>query len=282
MKSLHIELLGTPKFSHVRAMPQKTKCLLAYLALMPGRGATREKIADLLWPYQKLEQPRHSLRNCLCEMKKVLAPEDRRVDHLMMVDFRSVRFTDAVTVDVDDFSRLVSSREEADLRLASELYRGEFLEGLDIASEPWVEWVTPLRAKFKEDVIRILLRLVKCESLANQHADAIATAQRVIAFDPLCEAGHRNLMRAYTRAGRKAEALRQFDECSRIVRREFGVTPSEKTQNLRQWVLADRRQRDLQTESVESLSLRVRQLEDVIRRLGSAPPPPVGSMEVRL
>jgi DNA-binding SARP family transcriptional activator len=55
-------------------IPRKARALLAYLAAQQGRTASRERLADMLWPYQGSEQARHSLRNCLLELRKALGP----------------------------------------------------------------------------------------------------------------------------------------------------------------------------------------------------------------
>src|SRR5436305_3627714 len=45
-------------------LPKKARALLAFLAAQNGEAVSRERLADLLWPYQGSEQGRHSLRNC--------------------------------------------------------------------------------------------------------------------------------------------------------------------------------------------------------------------------
>ena len=39
-------------------------------------------------------------------------------------------------------------------------------------------------------------------------------------------------MRAYARAGRRGEALRQYKSCAEILQRELGVAPDAETQAL--------------------------------------------------
>src|SRR6201994_5105643 len=53
-------------------VPKKARALLAFLAAQGGQAVSRERLADLLWPYQGSEQARHSLRNCLLELRKAL------------------------------------------------------------------------------------------------------------------------------------------------------------------------------------------------------------------
>ena len=44
---------------------KKARALLGYLAAHGGQAISRERLSDLLWPYQGSDQARHSLRNCL-------------------------------------------------------------------------------------------------------------------------------------------------------------------------------------------------------------------------
>src|SRR5262249_40929021 len=118
-------------------VPKKARALLAYLAAQGGQTVSRERLADLLWPYQGSEQARHSLRNCLLELRKALGPGAAR--HLV-TDFANCRVDDVV-VDLDRFERLSRSQHRSELQAAADLYRGELLADFDIASEPFQEWL---------------------------------------------------------------------------------------------------------------------------------------------
>jgi DNA-binding SARP family transcriptional activator len=121
--------------------PKKARALLAYLAAQEGEAVSRERLADLLWPYQGSEQARHSLRNCLLELRKSLGAS--AATHLV-ADFSNCRLQD-VLADLDYFERLARSQHLAELQAAADLYRGEFLADFDINSEPFQEWLAAER-----------------------------------------------------------------------------------------------------------------------------------------
>src|SRR5205814_9919022 len=73
-------------------IPKKARALLAFLAAQGGQAISRERLADLLWPYQASEQARHSLRNCLLELRKALG---RGTDAHLAADFANCRIQDA-------------------------------------------------------------------------------------------------------------------------------------------------------------------------------------------
>jgi DNA-binding SARP family transcriptional activator/TolB-like protein len=221
---LIIEIDGGP----LGKTPRKARALLAYLAAQAGRAVSRERLADLLWPYQGTEQARHSLRNCLLELRKALgAVAD---DHLV-TDFSTCR-VHAAEVDLDRFERLARSQQPDDLREAGELYRGEFLADFIIDSEPFQEWLAAERDRTLDLVCGVLQRLSAQQDAAGESEAAVQAARRLVVLDPLSEIGHRALIRAYMRAGRRPEALRQYRNCTEILKRELDVAPDPETQAL--------------------------------------------------
>ena len=209
-------------------VPKKARALLGYLAAQGGQAVSRERLADLLWPYQGSEQARHSLRNCLLELRKALGPSGAR--HLV-ADFANCRIQDAV-VDLDRFERLSRSRNRPELQAAAELYRGEFLADFDIDSEPFQEWLAAERDRTLALICDILQRLTAAQDAAGEADAAIQSGRRLVALDPLSEFGQRALMRAYAHAGRRGEALRQYKSCAETLKRELGVAPDAETQAL--------------------------------------------------
>ena len=69
---------------------------------------------------------------------------------------------------------------------------------------------------------------------------AIQTALRLLALDPLQEAAHRMLMRLYARHGRRASALRQYQTCVEVLKRELGAEPEAETRAVYRDILQQR------------------------------------------
>jgi DNA-binding SARP family transcriptional activator/TolB-like protein len=229
---LSIDVLGPLKIEvdgeRLGKTPRKARALLAYLAGQSGRALSRERLADLLWPYQGTDQARHSLRNCLLELRKALGPV---ADTHLGTDFSSCR-VHTVEIDLDRFERLAHSQQPADLRAAAELYRGEFLADFVVDSEPFQEWLAAERDRTLDLICGVLQRLCGHLDAAGERDAAIQAARRLVALDPLSEIGHRALIRAYVQAGRRPEALRQYRHCSDILKRELDVAPDAETQAL--------------------------------------------------
>ena len=175
-----------------------------------------------------LETGAPQLANCLLELRKALGPSGAR--HLV-ADFATCRIEDVV-VDLDRFERLSRSPNRPELQAAAELYRGEFLADFDIDFEPFQEWLAAERDRTLALICDILQRLTAAQDGAGEADAAIQSGRRLVALDPLSEFGQRALMRAYARAGRRGEALRQYKSCAETLKRELGVAPDAETQAL--------------------------------------------------
>jgi len=209
-------------------LPKKARALLAFLAAQNGEAVSRERLADLLWPYQGSEQGRHSLRNCLLELRKALG---RGAASDLAADFANCRVEDAI-VDLDDFERLSRSQDPRELQTAADLYRGDFLADFYIASEPFQEWLAAARDRALAAICDVLERLIALQDAAGDYESAIQSGRRLVTLEPLSESGQRALMRAYARGGRRGEALRQYKNCVATLQRELSVPPDEETQAL--------------------------------------------------
>ena len=208
-------------------LPKKARGLLAYLAAVSGQAVSRERLADLLWPYQGSEQARHSLRNCILEVRKAMG---RAAAHLV-ADFSYCRL-EGVASDLDRFESLLRSSGIAELQAAADLYRGEFLADFHIASEPFQEWLAGERDRTLVLACDALQRLTAAYDGAGAPEAAIRCGRRLVALEPLSEIGQRALMRSYAGAGLRGEALRQYRNCAEILKRELGVTPDVETRAL--------------------------------------------------
>ncbi|HEX4615554.1 MAG TPA: BTAD domain-containing putative transcriptional regulator [Stellaceae bacterium] len=230
--SLTIHMLGSLVIKsddgRLDKLPKKARALLAFLAAQNGEAVSRERLADLLWPYQGSEQGRHSLRNCLLELRKALG---REAASDLGADFANCRIENAI-VDLDDFERLSRSQDRAELETAADLYRGDFLADFYIASEPFQEWLAAARDRALAAICDVLERLIALHDAAGDYESAIQSGRRLVTLEPLSESGQRALMRAYARGGRRGEALRQYKSCANTLQRELSVTPDEETQAL--------------------------------------------------
>lgn len=61
---------------------------------------------------------------------------------------------------------------------------------------------------------------------------SLAYGQRILEREPWREEVHRTLIQLYLAQGYRAQALRQYELCRRVLRKELGVEPMAETQAL--------------------------------------------------
>jgi len=235
--TLSIGLLGPMVIEssdhRVGPMPKKARALLGFLAAQRGQTVSRERLADLLWPLQKSKEALHSLRNCLLELRRTFGSSGAGY---IPIDHANCRIADTV-VDLDRFEQLSRSQHPSALQAAADLYRGSFLADVEVASEPFHEWLTAERERTLAVVCDVLHKLTTQQDAAGNHDAAIRAGRQLVALDPLFELGQRALICAYASAGRRSEALRQYKSCAEILERELGVVPDRATQRLANAIL---------------------------------------------
>ncbi|HEY2995878.1 MAG TPA: AAA family ATPase [Methylomirabilota bacterium] len=239
MGDLHLTLLGGFELRTgarpVTIAAVKTRALLAVLALGAGRAHGREALATLLWGGHGERRARQSLRQALFRLRQALGGARRRG---LTVRGRTVTL-DRVAVDVDvaRFERLARRRGRPALEAAVALYRGPLLDGLAVDEPAFDEWLQPERVRLHDLARDTLLGLLRDHTARRRSVQAAATAGQLLALDPLQEDVHRALMRLYARQGRRDAALRQYQACVEVLRRELGVEPDGETKRLYQDLL---------------------------------------------
>jgi DNA-binding SARP family transcriptional activator len=242
MSGLELSLLGGFRLRSTAGpdLPvtrRKAQALLAYLALPAGRVHPRDKLAALLWPDTTDSQARQNLRQALAALRRGLGAAARA---LRTTDAVVVLDPDLLAVDVARFERLVAETRPAALEEAVVVYEGALLEGVAVDSPPFEEWLLAERERLRELALEALARLLAHHRQAGRLDAAMATALRLVALEPLHESVHRTLMRLYASDGRQDLALRQYQVCVDVLRRELGVEPEAETQRLYQDLLRQR------------------------------------------
>jgi predicted ATPase/DNA-binding SARP family transcriptional activator len=258
MPHLALFLLGSPRIERdgapVRVDRRKSVALIAYLA-MTGESHSRDTLATLLWPEHDQSRARAGLRAALSTLKSAL--DDGWLD----VDRESVGLKPDITpwasdlrsaseqelwVDVAEFrGKLAECRTHGHpeeqvcpdclpaLAEAVELYRDDFLAGFTLRDSPaFDEWQFFQTEGLRNDLLGALARLAQGYASRGEFQPAITHARRWAALDPLHEPAHRQLMRLYAWSGQWAAALRQYDECTRVLQEELSVSPERETVQL--------------------------------------------------
>jgi DNA-binding SARP family transcriptional activator len=219
----------------LRLPTKKAQALLAYLGTRPGQSHPRDKLAAFLWGDKSDDQARGALRHALVALRKALA---RAEPPALRIEGQTLTLNpDGVEVDVVTFERRIAEGTLQALEQAAELYRGDLLLGFDVNEPLFEEWLGAERERLRELALEALARLLAHQTRAASAERAIQTALRLLSLDPLQEAVHRALMRLYGRQGRRGAALKQYQTCVSVLRRELDAEPEAETRTLYQELL---------------------------------------------
>ncbi|QKC70628.1 alpha/beta fold hydrolase [Mesorhizobium sp. Root172] len=232
MTGPHLYLLGGFDFAGVGAVvpafSRKARAMMAYLALQAGHSQSREKLATLLWSANSEAQARMSLRQAVSATRKALQASGGR---LLTDGDNVVLHLDELDFDVARFEALAASSTAADLEQALLVYRGDLLEGFGLKEEPFEDWLRVEREGLRAMAVAALDRLVAHYS-ALDPASCVRAATRLLTMEPLREDIHRALMRALAAQGRTNLALKQYEDCRRVLQRELNLQPEPETRSL--------------------------------------------------
>ncbi len=204
---------------------RKAAALLAVLASPIGRQRSREEIADLLWGFTGDASARNSLRQTLFVIRRILPNFPGLAitpDGLRLVP-------DHVASDVAAFEAAAGKETLPALRRATALYAGDFLQGFSLREDTFERWRAAESARLRDIALSVFERLLAADLALGRHTEAVQTANRLLAVDPLHEGAHRALIRVYGAAGRTGLARRQYQTCRDLLARELGVEPSAAT-----------------------------------------------------
>jgi DNA-binding SARP family transcriptional activator len=214
----------------IRFPTRKTRALLAFLAARLGQPQPRDKLASLLWGDSSDRVARQSLRQALYEIRRKVV-QAGAMDIIVEGDAVALQ-ADAVTVDLPVFESLVALGDAEAWAQAAALYRGDLIEGLTTDQPAFEEWLVTERERLRELLMATLAKLVAHHDRAGALDHAVQFAVSLVALDPLQEPAHRTLMRLYARSGRRAAALRQYQVCAGVLRRDLDADPEPQTRAL--------------------------------------------------
>ena len=232
MAILKLQLLGgfralNEAGQEIAVSARKGRALLAALAVSPSGSASREKLAALLWSDRGEEQARSSLRQTLTVLRKELGATGA---NLLLADDQRVELArGSMEIDAESIVSLSKTNDVAALRRAANLYQGEFLADGAVGDPMFEDWLAGERSRFRDLMTSILDQLLTLEPAVER----VALAKRLLALDPLREASHVFLMKAYADSGERSMALQHYSVCRDLLKSELNVQPNQEIEQLR-------------------------------------------------
>lgn len=256
MSILKIALLGPPQIAHQNKQltfpDRKALALLAYLAA-EGGIQERQKLTRFLWPESDMAHGRTALRITLFHLRRLLQEPTSAEpalsapgDHLLVThDAIGLNLNSAIEIDVkllesawklarEFAARKVVQGEARRLAISRlqpvvSLYRGEFLQDFTLRDTvDFDNWVSLQQGYWYQRIEQVLDWQSQWQEAEGMLDQAIETVERWRALDPLNEDIYLRLMQLQFAAGNRIGALKTYETCVEVLKRELSTKPSLK------------------------------------------------------
>jgi DNA-binding SARP family transcriptional activator/ABC-type branched-subunit amino acid transport system substrate-binding protein len=213
--------------------------LFAYLVAEQGRPVPRDELAEALWDESPPATWDKALTVLVSKLRGLLAERGLDGPNVLTSAFGCYRLVlpEGSWVDVIAAADAVQQAEEvlaagnledakAAALLAESLVRRPFLPG------EGGTWVEEKRREFADVLDRALAVLAEASLRSGAAKEAAKWAEQAITREPFRETSYRHLMEAHAAAGNRAEALRVYERCRRLLADELGTYPSPETESI--------------------------------------------------
>jgi DNA-binding SARP family transcriptional activator len=223
----------------------KTSTLLSCLALREHHSASRESLLETLWPALDESRSSHALNNLVHMLRHLLNDALSGAPPIVYAAGSYELNTNAgVSVDISHFDKLVKAAEQqcrlGDMtatvdswRQAVALYKGDIC-----AIDSDIRLIAE-RERFRSLYLSLLARLADHSFQQPDYLGALQYALKLLSHDPCREDAHRMVMRCHVRLGERAQALRQYRVCEKVLWSEFEARPEPLTNALFERVRID-------------------------------------------
>ena len=251
MHRLQASLLGEPLIYGEDDRPihfhsRKEKELFCFLLLHRGRPRSREALASLLWSETTTDRSKKYFRDVLWHLRSNLGEQPGGRPFVLTTNHTVTLHPEAsIWLDVDVLEEVfrwlcgragasLSAAEARGLEATLALYQGDLLAGWDC------DWCHYKRERLRHAYFTLGRRyMTYCEAL-GAYDRGVAAGLRLLCTEPTLEDAHRAVMRLYFLAGDRGSALRQYQRCAAVLRREFDVDPLPQTSSLREQIRTGR------------------------------------------
>jgi len=213
--------------------------VLAYLVTERKRAVTQAELAEALWPELLPASWALGLSAIVSRLRSRLAGVGLPRSRIIGNAFGCYQFTPPgeTWVDVEAALEGVDAAEGALVAAKPQAAYGPSLLATTILRRPFLPgddgaWAEGRRSALAAALLRALDCRVEALAANNELELALSHAREVVRLEPYRESGYRRLMRTLDRMGDRAEAIRVYLECGRLLKLELGVSPSDETDAL--------------------------------------------------
>ena len=237
--SLSVSLFGPTLFKlnghpYALALKGPTLELLWYLVFHAGQVIRREYVAERFWQDSSEARQRSALNSAIWRIGKKLPDHPGLKLHSTDTTL-SMTIEESIPVDARDLRARVNAATggapmttECAEQLAVALADSDatFMDGLDS------DWTLTEREHISNIRIRGMIALMHWHGDNRNYEEALQIGRRLLSEDPFRETVQIDMMWLYVLNGQRAQALRQYNAFTAMLREELAIEPMLETRAL--------------------------------------------------
>ena len=218
----------------------KQRQLLAILLLHPNEIVSADRLIEALWDSKPPATAAKGLQVHLSRLRKALGRDDvlvtRSGGYSLIADVGEIDACQFELLAARGRDRLAAGDVDGastDLHAALRMWRGTPLA--DFTYEGFAQAEI---ARLEELRLMALEDRMEADLAAGRDAELVGELEALVAAHPLRERPRSHLMLALYRAGRQAEALREYQDARRVLVEGLGIEPTAALKTLERQILA--------------------------------------------
>ena len=238
-----------------RSIPQKswkrdkTSQLFQFFVTNRNRRSMhKEQIIDRLWDNAGMVDGDRDFKVALHGIHKILEPDRSPRQEPKYIVRQGISYhlnTSLSWIDaqaVEDFVTLGNESYKTNAKMSNLAYRS----ALDLHNGPYLpnrsyeDWSSEERERMQILILGAILSLAELE-IEQQPMETIRLTQQAINIDETWEDAYQLQMKAYLRRGNRPAAIKTFQQCVRLLDREFGLDPLPETQAIYDGIISKSR-----------------------------------------
>jgi LuxR family transcriptional regulator, maltose regulon positive regulatory protein len=222
------------------------KLLLKAIIAHRSHGVPKDVLIEALWPDVPPVSGERNFKVILHRLRKTLEPEMDKNFGSSYIHLKANLVSldeELCHIDIDDFYSLCRrgerKQEEGDIKSAValfkqavDLYTGDFL-----AEDLYASWADAKRNELRDRYIGLLYRVGELLEKQGNLKSANEYYKHIIQLDPTLEPAYQQLILNYANRGMRSAALKTYEDCIRVLRKELDIEPDALTTSLYKRVL---------------------------------------------
>lgn len=203
------------------------------------RASHKEQIIDRLWPDKDQKSGASDFKVALHGINKVIEPDKSSRSEAKYIKRQGLSYgldLDEIWIDTDALETYIATGNQyinEDSATAKEyLYKAiELHEGNYLPNRLFADWCAEERERLQVLILAAYISLA--ELILNENpAESIRLSQQALLIDATWEDAYRIQMKAYDLNGNRPLAIKTYQKCVKVLKKEFDIEPLPITRNL--------------------------------------------------